>query len=103
MFASGLADIELSNPIRSQLFPEIVKVVFATVAIVLYVALTVISGQIIFTNEAQPPGNGTNKQSKTRFVYWLFVAELLASVLLLATNVLDNQLTAVLVSILGEC
>ena len=103
VFASGLADIELSNSIQSQLLPEIAKVVFATVAIGFYLALTVISGQIIFGDGVQDEAGDVHKRNRTRFVYRLFVVELIALVFLLATNVFGSQLTAVLAWVLGEC
>lgn len=103
LFASGLAEVELSDSVLSRLLPEVTKVVFGVVAIVLYLVLTVISGLIIFGETAQESSNEIHIKRRTRVVYWLFVAELIALFFLLVSNIFETNLNLFLVRILREC
>ena len=94
VFASGLANIELSNSDRTQLAPDLVKAIFAGIAILLYLLLSTLSGATMFRggDGSDPEGRADYKRNRTSLIYWLFIAELLALISLLASNVFESQI-----------
>jgi hypothetical protein len=94
VFASGLTNIDLSNRDITQLVPDIVKVLFAGAAIVLYVFVGTLSGVAMFRtgHEATPEARADDKRNRTSLIYWLFIAELIALICLLASNVFEGQI-----------
>ena len=94
VFASGLTTIDLASKDLTQLAPDVAKTFFAGVAIFLYFFVGTLSGIAMFHagNEATPDDRADDKRNRTYWIYWLFIAELIALICLLASNVFDGQI-----------
>ena len=98
VFASGLTNIDLSSKDLTQLAPDVAKAFFAGIAIILYVFVGTLSGIAMFRvgDEATPDARADDKRNRTSLIYWLFIAELIALICLLASNVFEGQIGSLL-------